>query len=96
MACDTTQNYRNLRVKAAFERMVQNMLERKEARLNCPHQWTDPQFNRGERRPRKVVLFMLARRREGTIKLPMANSTRPRKDGNSMTSNSRRPHRGSR
>lgn len=57
MACDTTPNYRGPRIKAAFERMVQDLLREKEANCHAPTKWTDSPLNREERRPGKVVPF---------------------------------------
>lgn len=57
MACDTTPNYRGSRIKAAFERMVQDLLREREANCHAPTKWTDSPLKREERRPGKVVPF---------------------------------------
>ncbi len=88
MACDTTQNHRNPRVQIAFERMVQDFLKRKETQCHAPTERTDPQLNRGERRPGKVIPFMSERHRKSKLKLP---TTEPRKARNFMHSNPLRP-----
>lgn len=93
MACDTTQSYRGPRVKAAFERMVQDLLKHKETNCHAPTEWTDPRLNRGERRPGKVVPFIpgISGRRESRQTPILEGPVFPPKNRASVDSSRPRP-----
>lgn len=86
MACDTTPNYRDPRIKAAFERMVQDLLSAREANCHAPTKWTDSPLKREERRPGKVVPFASGRWESGQKSVMKTPAGAP------ATLHSNRPH----